>query len=162
MVLHGNIKGGTRRTETNGSVLYSLLATGGILCGAYAISWLLILSWSVSETPLGLGLVPYTLPDTAGIVMFMFATLEPALVAIFVTAVIEGRASVGRLLGRIKWWRVGLRWYVVALFGFLLAWTLGCVAVLGADPLTALFENWTQFFTVFLPCTGRNSHTVDW
>ena len=46
---------------------------------------------------------------------------------------------------------MGLRWYAVALFGFLLAWVLGYVAVLGAAPLTALFENWTQFFTVFLP-----------
>ncbi|USZ71404.1 CPBP family intramembrane glutamic endopeptidase [Natronosalvus halobius] len=83
--------------------------------------------------------------------MFVFATLGPALAAILVTSVVEGRAGVRRLLGRIKQWRVGLRWYVVALFGFLFAWILGYVGVLGVDPLTALAENWTQFFTVFLP-----------
>lgn len=118
---------------------------------AYAISWLLLLPWAVSDTPVGLGVVSYTLPDTVGAVMFVFATLGPALAAIIVTAVLEGRAGVRRLLGRIKRWRVGLRWYGVALFGFLLAWILGYVAVLGVEPLTALLENWPQFFTVFLP-----------
>ena len=117
----------------------------------YAISWLFILPWSVSESPAGLGLLPYTLPDTFGIVMFVLAPLGPALAAVLVTAVIEGRAGVRRLLGRIKRWRVGLHWYMVALFGFLFAWIVGYVAVLGAEPLTALFENWRLFFTVFVP-----------
>jgi membrane protease YdiL (CAAX protease family) len=83
--------------------------------------------------------------------MFVFAPLGPALAAIIVTAVIEGRPGVRRLLGRIKRWRVGLRWYMVALFGFLFAYIAGYVAVLGTDPLTALLENWLLFFTVFLP-----------
>jgi membrane protease YdiL (CAAX protease family) len=118
---------------------------------AYVFSWLLILPWSLSESAAGLGWVPYTLPDGYGIVMFVFAPLGPALAAIIVTGVIEGNTGVRRLLGRIKRWRVGLRWYVVALFGFLVAYIAGYVAVLGADPLTALLENWPLFFTVFLP-----------
>lgn len=48
-------------------------------------------------------------------------------------------------------WRVGLRWYVVAQFGFMLAYIAGYVAVLGPGPLTALVRNWPLFFTVFLP-----------
>ena len=118
---------------------------------AYTLSWMLILPWSLSESSTGLGVLPYTLPDTYGIVMFIFAPLGPALAAILVTAVIEGRSGVRRLLGRIKRWRVGLRWYGVALFGFMFAYIAGYVAVLGADPLTALLENWPLFFTVFLP-----------
>lgn len=118
---------------------------------AYVLSWLLILPWSLSESSAGLGWLPYTLPDVYGIVMFVFAPLGPALAAIIVTAVIEGRPGVRRLLGRIKRWRVGLRWYMVALFGFLFAYIAGYVAVLGTDPLTALLENWLLFFTVFLP-----------
>jgi uncharacterized protein len=118
---------------------------------AYALSWLLILPWSLSESAAGLGILPYTLPDTYGIVMFVLAPLGPALAAILVTAVIEGQAGVRRLLGRIKRWRVGVRWYLVALFGFMLAYIAGYVAVLGTDPLTALLESWPLFFTVFLP-----------
>ncbi len=118
---------------------------------AYVLSWMLILPWSLSESPAGLGWLPYTLPDVYGIVMFVLAPLGPALAAILVTAVIAGRSGVRRLLVRIKRWRVGLRWYVVALFGFMFAYIAGYVAVLGADPLTALLENWPLFFTVFLP-----------
>ncbi|WP_227379882.1 CPBP family intramembrane glutamic endopeptidase [Haladaptatus halobius] len=105
----------------------------------------------MSENSVGLGLLPYTLPNAYGIVMYVLAPLGPALAAILVTAVIEGRASVRRLLGRIKRWRIGLRWYVVALFGFMFAYIAGYVAVLGADPLRALLENWPLFFTIFLP-----------
>lgn len=110
-----------------------------------------ILPWSVSEGAVGLGLLPYTLPDAFGIAMFVLAPLGPALAAILVTGVIEGRAGVRRLLGRIKRWRVGLRWYAVALFGFMFAYIAGYVAILGGDPLIAVFENWPLFFTVFLP-----------
>lgn len=118
---------------------------------AYALSWMIILPWSLSESSTGLGVLPYTLPDAYGIVMFVFAPLGPALAAVLVTAVLEGRSGVRRLLGRIKRWRVDLRWYVVALFGFMFAYIAGYVAVLGADPLTALLENWPLFFTIFLP-----------
>ena len=124
---------------------------GAFFALAYAISWAFILPWSVSESSGGLGWVPYTLPDTFGIVMYLLAPLGPVLAAVFVTAVIEGRPGVRRLLGRLKRWRVGLRWYAVALFGFLLAFTAGYVAVLGSDPLSALLRNWRLFFTVFLP-----------
>lgn len=118
---------------------------------AYAISWAFILPWSVSESSGGLGLLSYTLPDAFGIAMFLLAPLGPAVAAVLVTAMIEGRPGVRRLLGRLKRWRVGLRWYAVALFGFLLAFTAGYVAVLGSDPLAELFRNWRLFFTVFLP-----------
>ena len=148
MVTPGEDRVGIRRVIAT-SIRSSPLAAFFVL--AYALSWILILPWSVSESPAGLGLLPYALPDAFGIVMFVLAPLGPALAAILVTAVLEGRAGVRQLLGRIRRWRVGFRWYVVALFGFLFAWTVGYVAVLGTDPLTALLENWSLFFTVFLP-----------
>ncbi|WP_157972762.1 CPBP family intramembrane glutamic endopeptidase [Haloprofundus halophilus] len=40
---------------------------------------------------------------------------------------------------------------MVALFGFMFAYIAGYVTILGTDPLTALLENWSLFFTVFLP-----------
>lgn len=118
---------------------------------AYIFSWMLILPWSLSESSAGLGVLPYTLPDIYGIVMFVLAPLGPAFAAVLITMVIEGRSGVRRLLGRIKRWRVGFRWYVIALFGFMFAYIAGYVAILGVDPLTALVENWPLFFTVFLP-----------
>lgn len=141
-------RSGTRQTVAS---LIHRAPLGVFFVLAYAISWAFILPWSVSESPVGLGWLPYTLPDAFGIVMFVLAPLGPALAAVLVTAVIEGREGVRRLLGRIKRWRVGLRWYVVALFGFLFAYVAGYVAVLGPDPLTELLENWPLFFTTFLP-----------
>ena len=48
---------------------------GVFFVSAYAISWTFILPWSVSESSGGLGLLPYTLPDAFGIVMFVIASL---------------------------------------------------------------------------------------
>ena len=45
----------------------------------------------------------------------------PSTVAIVLVAIIHGRAGVGRLLGRLVKWRVGLRWYLVVLILPLLA-----------------------------------------
>ena len=118
---------------------------------AYIFTWAFIVPWSISESAMGLGLLSYTLPDAFGLAMFVLAPLGPALAAILVTAVIEGRPGVRRLLGRIKQWRVGLRWYGVALFGFMLAYIAGYVAVLGSGPLAAVVQNWPLFFTAFLP-----------
>lgn len=41
--------------------------------------------------------------------------LVPTLMAIFLLAMTEGRHGVGRLLRKLGQWRIGLKWYVVAL-----------------------------------------------
>jgi membrane protease YdiL (CAAX protease family) len=64
---------------------------------AYALTWPLIPFVSVS--PL------WGFPAVFG----------PALAAIIVVAVADGRAGLQDLLGRMARWRVGARWYVVAL-----------------------------------------------
>lgn len=140
--------------RANNSTLRSLIQRSPLVSFfvlAYAFSWAFIVPWSVSESSAGLGWLPYTLPDAFGIAMFVLAPLGPALAAVAVTGVLEGRSGVRQLLSRITQWRVGLRWYGVALFGFMIAYILGYVAILGADPLVALAENWPLLFTSFLP-----------
>jgi uncharacterized protein len=47
------------------------------------------------------------------------------------TGVIDGKAGIRRLLGRIMLWRVGLRWYLFALVGLPVILTLGTIIVPG-------------------------------
>lgn len=62
-----------------------------------------------------------------------FATgWAPGIAAVLVTALIAGRAGVRELLGRFLIWRVGLQWYLVALF-------LMAAIILGGIGLHVLF-----------------------
>jgi uncharacterized protein len=63
---------------------------------AYALTWALIPLVSVS------------------LVFPVLGLFGPALAAIIVTAITEGRAGVKALLGRVVQWRVGWPWYAVA------------------------------------------------
>ena len=64
---------------------------------AYAFAWSLALLVSVS------------------MLFGLLALFGPSAAAIIVTASADGRAGVRALFGRLAIWRVGLRWYVVAL-----------------------------------------------
>ncbi len=48
--------------------------------------------------------------------LILLGTFAPALVAIALTGRTEGRAARNALLGRVFKWRVGVRWYVFAIF----------------------------------------------
>ena len=74
-----------------------------------------------------------------------------ALPAFLVTSATSGRAGVRDLLGRVFRWRVGLRWYLIAILGLPLATLLVASAFLGLAPLQALVEKWPIFFTIFVP-----------
>jgi membrane protease YdiL (CAAX protease family) len=52
---------------------------------------------------------------SAGFIFALLALFGPALAAIIVTWLIEGRSGVKALLRRVGLWRVGVRWYVVAI-----------------------------------------------
>jgi membrane protease YdiL (CAAX protease family) len=74
-----------------------------------------------------------------------------ALPAFLVVAAAHGRVGVRDLARRSLRWRVGLRWYLGALFGVPVA-TLLCASVLfGLAPLNALMEKWELLFTAVLP-----------
>ncbi|MGQ0848209.1 MAG: CPBP family intramembrane glutamic endopeptidase [Actinomycetota bacterium] len=77
--------------------------------------------------------------------------LGSALPAFLVMAAVHGRAGVRDLARRSLRWRVGVRWYVLALLGMPVATVLVASALLGAAPLNALLEEWASLFTVILP-----------
>ncbi len=113
---------------------------------AFVFSWTIMLPLLLSES--GLGVVPIQLPwQLFGTLMSVFGLALPAFL---VTAATEGREGVRDLLSRILRWRVGIHWYLLALFGLLAVTLLGAIPFLGLAPLGALTENWTLLFTVFL------------
>jgi membrane protease YdiL (CAAX protease family) len=96
----------------------------------------------------GFGVLPFALPwQVFGSLMSVFGLALPAFL---VTAAKDGKEGVRDLLGRCFRWRVGVHWYLIALFGLLAVTLLGAIPFLGAAPLEALAQNWTLLFTVFL------------
>jgi uncharacterized protein len=73
-----------------------------------------------------------------------------ALPAFLVTAATGGKEGVRELLGRILRWRVGVHWYLLALFGLLLATLLGAIPFLGLAPIEELARKWELLLTLYL------------
>ncbi|GHO46954.1 CPBP family intramembrane glutamic endopeptidase [Ktedonospora formicarum] len=81
---------------------------------AFGISWLFELPITLSQS--GIGLLPYHLPPlltslTPGV------PLGPTGAAFILTALLEGKPGVIRLLKRYIQWRVSLKWYLLILLG---------------------------------------------
>ncbi len=74
-----------------------------------------------------------------------------ALPAFLVIATTSGKAGVLDLLGRALRWRVGARWYIIALLGLPVTTLLVASVFLGLAPLQTLVEKWPLFFTIFVP-----------
>jgi len=102
----------------------------------YALSWVAYPMWASGLYPIA--------------PVFSFA---PFLVALVVLAIIQGKSGVGGLLRRMVRWRVGLKWYVAALFipaGITVAAAVLNV-VLGAQaPSSAELGSWTGLLVTFL------------
>jgi membrane protease YdiL (CAAX protease family) len=88
------------------------------------------------------GLAPY---DSLG---HIFGVALPAFI---VVAAMHGQAGVLDLARRSLRWRVGVRWYLIALLGVPIATVLCASALFGLAPLNALVEKWELLFTVVLP-----------
>jgi uncharacterized protein len=88
------------------------------------------------------GLAPY---DSLGHIFGV------ALPAFLVVAAMHGRDGVRDLAQRSLRWRVGVRWYLVALLGVPVAAVLCASALFGLAPLSALVEKWELLLTVVLP-----------
>jgi CAAX protease family protein len=95
---------------------------------AYAGTWLVELPYVLSED--GSGLLPYSSP-LAIWMMPLSVFMGPFLAAFIMTGVTEGREGVGRFLRRFVLWRVGLRWYLFALFGVPVLVVLSAVVIPG-------------------------------
>src|SRR3712207_2549344 len=105
---------------------------------AFVFSWAIMLPLLLSQS--GFGVLPFALPwRVFGSLMSVFGLALPAFL---VTAIKDGEEGARDLLGRVFRWRVGVRWYLLALFGLLAVTLLGAVPFLGVAPLGALAENW--------------------
>ncbi|MGH8872789.1 MAG: CPBP family intramembrane glutamic endopeptidase [Acidimicrobiia bacterium] len=74
-----------------------------------------------------------------------------ALPAFLVVAAVHGRDGVRELARRTLRWRVGVRWYLFAIFFVPVASVLTATALLGTAPLEALGEKWPLLLTLVLP-----------
>jgi membrane protease YdiL (CAAX protease family) len=118
---------------------------------AFAFMWIPVLPLTLSRNA-GVGLLPYDLPDLLmNILLALTVVSGPTLAAIVVTGVSEGRSGVKQLLKRVIQWRVGLRWYLVALFMILTIWLLAYTAIVGLPLLAGAATHWPLLVTSFLP-----------
>jgi uncharacterized protein len=116
----------------------------------FAGSWLLFSPLVFGQD--GLGLLPYHVPLWLYIVLFLVATfLGPTLAAFVMTSALEGKEGVRRLVRRFGQWRVGWRWYLAFLVGFPALYLIPATFYMGAQPWQALIQQWSTFFTVFVP-----------
>ena len=96
---------------------------------AYAISWASWLPLAASEH----NLIPVQLP---AVVFYNLAALGPVLAAIIVSGTEGGKPAIRALLGKVLKWRVGVRWYLVALLGYPALFLIGSGldVLLGGNP----------------------------
>src|SRR5215218_3762146 len=114
---------------------------------AFVFAWTIMLPLLLSKS--GFGVLPFVLPwRVFGSLMSIFGLALPAFL---VTAIKDGEDGVRDLLSRVFRWRVGVHWYLIALFGLLAAALLGAIPFLTVAPLGALMDKWSLIFTVFLP-----------
>ena len=96
---------------------------------AYALSWIL-------ESPLVF--LGDMLTATQDLVLVIFASNVPSLLAIALTAIVYGREALRKLLRRLLSWRVNPLWYLVVVLGpVALAWgVVGLNTLMGGPALS--------------------------
>lgn len=114
---------------------------------AFAFAWLAVSPLLVARY--GRVGLPVDLPVEPFQIAGAFA--GPTLAAFIVTAVQSGRTGVRQLLGRYVQWRAGIQWYLLVLFGPLLALTVGAIPFLGLSILSAFIDNAPQIASFYLP-----------
>jgi membrane protease YdiL (CAAX protease family) len=139
-----------KQEPVNRSSLRRLVArhpATAFLVMAFGFGWTSLIPILLSEN--GFGVLPLELPLT--VVQTLATVLGLALPAFLVTAATGGKDGVRDLLRRLLRWRVGIHWYLIALFGLFVAVLLAAIPFLGLAPLQALAQKWGLLFTVFLP-----------
>lgn len=86
---------------------------------AYGISWAMLLAL-------------YGLLGLPAALVILLQTLGPTLAALVMAGVLEGPAGRGRLLARVRIWRVARRWYLFALVGIPAVCILAALVLPGA------------------------------
>ena len=117
----------------------------------YAIAWSVFLPVVLQAR--GLLALPIDLSEGIAFdaVTSLASILGVALPAFIVTAATGGKAGVRELLRRCLRWRVGIVWYLAALFGLLAVMVLAGSVLSDPAPLEVLTEKWSLIFTLFLP-----------
>src|SRR5215208_3075309 len=90
---------------------------------AFGFGWTSLIPILLSEN--GFGVLSIELPLT--VVQTLTTVLGLALPAFLVTAATGGEEGVRDLLRRLLRWRVGIHWYLVALFGLFVAVLLAAI-----------------------------------
>jgi membrane protease YdiL (CAAX protease family) len=136
----------TPQSATQYSALRRLVARHPVvafLVMVYAVNTVVALSPLLTRRDiLPFNLAPY---DSLGHIFGV------ALPAFLVVAAVGGKEGVRDLAHRSLRWRVGVRWYLVALLGVPVATVLCASEIFGLAPLSALVEKWQLLFTVVLP-----------
>jgi membrane protease YdiL (CAAX protease family) len=103
------------------------------------------ITWVVVLPPLRIqGGLPFGLPLWDSLA----SIVGVALPAFLVTAATSGQAGVRDLASRSVRWRVGARWYLVALAGMPVTLLLGATALLGPASVRGLVGTWPLLVTV--------------
>lgn len=150
MTIHPTIQATAPQRSTLRSSLRQLIArhpVSAFLILAFTFAWATIVPLLLAQQ--GFGVLPISLPVKPFNALASYVGL--ALPAFLVTAAIGGRAGVNDLLRRSLRWRVGLQWYLFALFGLLVAVLMAAIPFVGLAPLSMLGQQWALLFTVFLP-----------
>lgn len=117
---------------------------------AYGGTWLALAPAVLSRN--GLGWVPATVPAPLFLALFLLSSFGgPTLAGYLVTRALGGKPAVRRWLRRYLRWRVGIRWYALAVLGYPLLYLITATFWSGAAPWRALSTGWPAFFTSYLP-----------
>ena len=90
-------------------------------------------------------------PSYQYFVGFLEHLFNVALPAFLVVSTLHGKDGVRDLARRSLRWRVGARWYLIALLGLPIGSVLCASVIYGVAPLNALVDNWQLLFTPILP-----------
>ena len=112
-----------------------------VIC--YGVNWATAVPWFRTQTDI----LPLDLPMWGS----LGTIFGVALAAFLVVAATDGQAGVRDLAHRSLHWRVGVRWYLTAVFAMPVAVLAGATLLFGSAPLTALAENRQLLFTTVLP-----------
>jgi uncharacterized protein len=113
------------------------------LCISYAVTWATAVPWVRAHTDV----LPFDLPMWGS----LGTIFGVALAAFLVVAASDGQAGVRDLARRSLRWRVGVRWYLLAVVGLPVVVLAGAIALSGTAALEALADDWRLLFTRVLP-----------
>ncbi len=121
---------------------------------AFIGTWAFWLPVALSRVEHGLGLLPFAFSDGAMLLCLVLGGFAgPPVAALTLTAMSSGRAGVGQLLRRCVAWRVGIQWYLIIVFSFLVIFLVGFSIVYAVNLPQAFMARWTLIFTMFVPIT---------